>query len=371
MTCMLITGATGAVGSSLVPLCLQDDTTQVKLLLRSDSPNELAERVQGLVSFWRFHENDRHRLARIEALAGDVRLPRWGLGQADYERLAGQATHIIHAAGNVRLNQPLDEARRTAVDSVYHAVEFMHECQRRGPFRKLEVVSTVGVAGKSPGRILEQPYRPAAFHNTYEQAKSEAEHVLLGQIRGGQPITIHRPSMVVGDSRTGKILHFQVFYHLGDFLSGLRTEGVLPDTANVKLDIIPADYVAQAIYLASTRQETAGRIFHLCSGPERSWTLTRYTQRLREMLALRGQPLPALQRMSLADFRNWCAQAVERASPGTQRFLKALPYLLDYLQEEQLFDNSQSDRWLSAAGLPLPDPDQYLQQVMNVYWSRS
>ena len=370
MNCLLITGATGAVGSALVPLCLQDDAAQVKLLLRGDSPDQLARRLQGLFSFWSFGEDDRHRVARVEALRGDVCLPHWGLERVDYERLAARVTHIIHAAGNVRLNQSLDEARRTAVGSVQHALEFMRECQQRGPFRKLDVVSTIGVAGKSPGRVLEQPLRPVAFHNTYEQAKSEAEQILFEQIECGQPVTIHRPSMVVGDSQTGKILRFQVFYHLCDFLSGLRTEGVVPETGHVKLDVIPADYVARAIYLASTRPETSGRILHLCTGPERSWTLTQYTHRLREMLASRGQPLPPLQRLSLAEFRSWCGRAVERSAPEAQRFLKGLPYLLDYLEEEQLFDNSQSDRWFTAAGLPLPDVDQYLEKVMEVYWSR-
>jgi hypothetical protein len=334
-------------------------------------PDQLAQRLQGLFSFWSFGDHDRHRLARVEAVRGDVSLPYWGMERADYQRLAGQVTHIIHAAGNVRLNQSLDEARRTAVGSVQHALEFMRECQQRGPFRKLDVVSTIGVAGRSPGLVREQPLRPVAFHNTYEQAKSEAEQILLEQIECGQPVTIHRPSMVVGDSRTGKILRFQVFYHLCDFLSGLRTEGVIPETGLSNWTSSQrTTWPGPSTWPALGRKRVAGSL-HLCTGPERSWTLTQYTHRLREILASRGQPLPPLQRLSLAEFRDWCGRAVERSDPETQRSLSSLPYLLDYLEEEQLFDNSQSDRWLAAAGLPVPDVDQYLEKVMEVYWKRS
>ena len=52
------------------------------------------------------------------------------------------------------------------------------------------------------------------FHNTYEQAKAEAEEYLYPFMADERlPITIHRPSMVVGDSMTGKAISFQVFYH--------------------------------------------------------------------------------------------------------------------------------------------------------------
>ena len=160
-------------------------------------------------------------------------------------------THIIHAAGNVRLNQTWSAAKRSAVDSARSILDFSKACQQNGQFRKLEMISTVGVAVATPGLIRERLYdNPRHFRNTYEAAKAEAETLVWAALCEGLPGTIHRPSMIVGDSRTGRIRQFQVFYHLSEFLTGRKTWGVVPETNDAKLDIVSVDYVAQAIYLA-------------------------------------------------------------------------------------------------------------------------
>lgn len=370
MSCVLVTGATGVVGSALVPWYLQEETAQVKILVRADSPSHLEQRLAGLFAFWQPLGLDARGLDRVQALRGDVTSPRWGLSPEDYSRLAAEVTHVVHAAGNVKLNQPLEEARRSAVDSARQAVDLARACQEHGQFQKLEVISTVGVAGTTRGLIREVPYEAERFHNTYEQAKAEAEKLVLAEMAQGLPATIHRPSMVVGDSRTGHIVHFQVFYYLTDFLSGSRTWGFVPETGPAKLDIIPADYVARAIYLASHRPETAGRILHLCSGPERSWTLSRLTEWLREMLSRRGTRLPRLRRLSPAWYRRALASIRPLVPAKRRRFLTSLPYFLDYLAEEQLFDNTQARQFLAAAGCQMPAPEEYLEKVMERYWNR-
>ena len=110
------------------------------------------------------------------------------------------------------------------------------------------------------------------YHNTYEQAKAEAEVLVARGVAEGLPITVHRPSMVVGDSRTGDVMRFQIFYHLVEFLSGRRTFGFFPAFGATRLDIVPVDYVANAVVWSSGRQDTVGRILHLCAGPEESLT---------------------------------------------------------------------------------------------------
>lgn len=76
----------------------------------------------------------------------------------------------------------------------------------------MEAVSTVGVGGRYYGALPEQWLNtPRNFHNTYEQSKAEAEIILKTEVDQGMPITVHRPSMIVGDSQTGRILNFQIF----------------------------------------------------------------------------------------------------------------------------------------------------------------
>jgi thioester reductase-like protein len=368
--CVVITGATGVVGSALVPGLLADEATEIKLLIRADSPSHLAQRLQELYAFWQLDGRDPRR-QQVEAVRGDVCLPNWGLADCDYQRLVRRATHVVHAAGNVKLNQPLVQARRSAVEAVSQTLAFAASCLAHGQFRKLEVVSTVGVAGRTPGLVREQPCAPTQFRNCYEQAKWEGERLLLAAMADGVPITIHRPSMVVGDSRTGRIRQFQVFYYLSDLLCGSRTWGLVPRTGLVKLDLVPVDYVARAIHAAIRLEATTGRILHLCAGPQQSRTLSELATQLRELQLQRGRRLPTLHPLSAIWFRRGARLLQLLAPPRIRRFARSLPYFLDYLNESQVFDTSQTSHLLAPVGWRVPAPDQYLKTVMASYWNRS
>ncbi len=151
------------------------------------------------------------------------------------------------------MNLELEVARQHALGSAKNIVELALACEASGSLQKIEYVSTVGVAGRMPG-ILPESWitQPREFHNTYEQAKAEAEDYLREQIeQHNLPVTVHRPSMVVGDSKTGKIIHFQVFYYLCEFIAGRRTLGILPYFGDAVVDTVPVDYVAQVIKWSS------------------------------------------------------------------------------------------------------------------------
>ncbi len=375
MKSILITGASGALGSALVPLLAADHQSRVVLLMRAQSPAHLAQRQEQLFHFLRDIGLDAESEQRIEVLQGDISEPELGLAPEHVKRLDRQITHIVHAAGNVKLNQPLDQARKTAVASAQYIVDLTKRCVQAGQFQKLEFVSTVGVAGRRTGLIREERFserREASdFHNTYEASKWQAEQILWEEIDGGLPATIHRPSMIVGDSQHGRIIHFQVFYHLMEFINGRRTFGIVPDTEEAVLDIIPVDYVAQAICLASLNCLGTGEVWHLCSGPQRTLPLAQLSLRIREMLSARGETSPSLQHLSRADFRNKLKQLTNSASDSQKRFLAGLPYLLDYLDSVQIFDNSITNATLSAHNLKIPAVESYLETVMTKFWDRS
>jgi thioester reductase-like protein len=371
MKTVLITGATGAVGSALVPLFLREEGTAVRLLLRADSEDHLRERLEGLCRFWELDPHDAGVRSRLEALRGDVSASLLGLEPGVYRRLAGEVTHLIHAAGNVKLNQPLIEARRSAVDSLREVVGLARAGLEAGSLAKLDYVSTVGVAGRTRGLVREAPFRePHPFHNTYEAAKAEAEATLLDEMGAGLPATIHRPSMVVGDSQTGKVIHFQVFYYLSEFFAGRKTWGVVPTTGGVRLDIIPADYVARALHLASGRADAVGRLFHLCSGPDHALGLSDLAERVRALFRRAGVPVPRLRSVSPRWLRLLLPVVSRLAPPGPRRALQSLPFFLAYLDEEQLFDNTQTRAFFAPRGLDVPPVEGYLEKVVGYYVAR-
>jgi len=150
MKCVLITGATGVVGSSLAPLFLAEDDTQVRLIMRAESEIHLRQRRDELFAFWELSPKDNRLAGRVELLRGDVAEPHLRLDEATYARLLSEATHVVHAAGNVKLNRSLAEARRDAVVPLREIVTFCRNCR---PFRKLDYISTVGVAGRLHGLV--------------------------------------------------------------------------------------------------------------------------------------------------------------------------------------------------------------------------
>jgi nucleoside-diphosphate-sugar epimerase len=369
---VLITGSTGAIGSALVPHFLDEPETGVHLLVRARSSEHLEQRREELLRFWELSEHECSIVDRIHFYAGDVCQKNVGLSNGVFDDLASSITHIVHCAGNVKLNQPMDIARQDALGSAKSIVTFAVACLKHGQFRKLDVTSTVGVAGRAAGLVPEQRLRaPREFHNTYEAAKAEAEDYLWRAIDDGLPCTIHRPSMVVGDSQTGKIIRFQVFYYLCEFLSGSKSFGYLPRLGQVRLDTIPVDYVARAIYLSNCLSETQGKVLHLCSGPEKAMPLRSVAEIVRTILASGGLKLHRPKYLPHWIFHQAINTFKHFAPTAQRRMLETVPYFLEYLREIQVFDVQQTARILGPLGLVVPDFDQYIGAVLDYRMSQS
>lgn len=360
------------VGSAIVPLLLADPGTDVWLLIRADSDSALAGRIEKLLRFWGCEDND-DQIRRIHGLRGDAGLPRFGLDDAAYDDLAGRCTHIIHCAGTVRMNLALDQARRSAVGSAEQILDLARRIAQAGRLAKVDFVSTVGIAGKRSGTLPEAWLEEMpAFHNTYEQAKAEAEVIVRRAIEQELlPITVHRPSMVIGDSRDGHVIHFQIFYFICEFLSGRKTAGLFPDFADIQIDIIPADTVATAIVTASRDPATAGRIFHLCSGPALAPLVEDVKVAVRKAFAQRGLKVPPGINLPIRWFAALARVAVRLAPQRQRKVLATLPIYLDYLADRQSFGNPAFVAWFASHGCRLPLWQDYLSQVLDCYLTQN
>jgi thioester reductase-like protein len=361
-----LTGATGVVGSAIADELLARPGNRLTLLVRAGSDAELASRLDALLAFWQ--RDPAATRERVRALRGDTTLPDFGLAPDAFEDASRRTTHIVHCAAAVRMTLPLAEARRSAQGAAENVVRLAQACARRGTLRKLELLSTVGVGGRWPHPLPERFITdPRAFHNTYEQSKAEAEDYLRQRIAGGLPATVHRPSMVVGDSRTGRTIAFQIFYHLTEFLAGTRTFGAFPPFGTTRLDIVPVDYVASAVAWSSEQEATVGRVMHLCSGPDRSLPLGELQRRVRARFAATGVKLPPIVRLPSVAFRLATPTIAAFAPARLKRALATLPIFLDYLAEDQAFENTATRTLLEDAGITLPRVDDYLPRVLDYY----
>lgn len=366
---IFVTGATGTIGSALVPRLLRSPDTRVRLLVRARDDADLQRRMASMRAYWGWDEDD-ERGRRVVALRGDICAPCLGLAPAEHAAVAAECSHLVHCAASVNLLMPIEQARATAVAPTRAVLELGRLAASAGVLRKIDLVSTVGVWGRTPGTMPERPLPEVErFHNTYEAAKAEAERVVWNE-GADLPITVHRPSMVVGESDSGRVIHFQVFYHLCEFLSGVRTRGIVPTLGAMRLDVIPVDWVAAAIDWASRHEDTAGSIFHLCSGPEGAIALGPLQATVRERWQRQGRTLPPLRTVSRRLLQHAVPVLGAFAGAKARRALRALPPVLEYLGEDQSFANVDTARRLAGAGLPVPPAASYLGPVLDYYLAR-
>lgn len=363
---IFLTGATGTIGSALLPRLLADEQAQITLLMRASDEAALAQRLAQLLAHCGIAA-DSPQARRVQALRGDIALPHFGLSAQQDAALAERSSHLIHCAASVKLTMSALEASATAVTPTRSVLALARRCASAGVLRKVDLVSTVGVWGRTPGHMPERRLPEVRdFHNTYEAAKAEAERVVWAEAEG-LPLTVHRPSMVVGETGSGRVMHFQVFYHLCEFLSGARTFGIMPKLGNTRLDTVPVDWVADAIVWASHHPHTAGQIFHLCSGPDGALPLAPLQTRVRSLWQARGRPLPRLRTIDRGLLRRLIPVIGALTGASARRALRGLSPVLDYLDEDQGFTNTQTIAALADAGLPVPPIESYLDAVLGHY----
>lgn len=270
MTSVLITGATGFLGREVVRSLLSaHPEVQLVALIRAADPAELDRRLSRLRAT--LPEDQRPRL---DAIQGDIEVPGFGLSARDHADLAARIDRVIHVAATVSFDHPLQEARLINVGGTQSVLDLCHLIRKRGGTGRLDYVGTAYVAGTRTDLCREDELDMGQrFRNTYEQSKFEAE-LLCRQAQGALPVAIYRPSIIVGDSRTGETTSYKTIYWPMKVL--VRFYGLsrpllprlvrLPVNPRCLLDIVPVDFVADAVVRLYADDSAAGRCFHLAAG---------------------------------------------------------------------------------------------------------
>jgi long-chain acyl-CoA synthetase len=268
---IFLTGATGFVGKRLVlELLMQQPQARLVLLIRDRANEPGAKRAEKIVP--------PEARDRVEVVSGDVSQPDLGLDAATRDRLKGEVTRVIHSAATVRFDHALEEARAINVEGTRRMLDFAAGLKG---LKSLAYVGTAYVAGARNGLIKESELNVGqGFRNTYEQTKQEAE-ALVRERMGSLPAVILRPSIIVGDSKTGATTSFKMMYWpLKIYARGLwRTVPGHPDAV---LDIVPVDFVANATARLAFDPAAMGQAVHLCAGPQGSATIEAVAERARE-----------------------------------------------------------------------------------------
>ena len=184
--------------------------------------------------------------SNFRLLAGDITQPNLGLEPDNLAAARAETTVLFHLAAIYDLAVERAPALRVNLEGTRHTNAF---AQTLPHLRHYHYVSTCYVAGLRKGLILEtELIHEAGFRNYYEETKYLAE-VEVEQLKASLPVTIHRPSVVCGDSRTGETAKYDGIYYLIHYLRKQPRLLSLINIGNrqVRLNLVPVDFVVEAM----------------------------------------------------------------------------------------------------------------------------
>jgi nucleoside-diphosphate-sugar epimerase len=236
---VFITGFPGFIAGRLLERLAREGE---RFLLLVQSPFVVRARIE----LERIARQTGNPLSHFRILEGDIAQPSLGMSQDDLAIASSQPTVIFHLAAIYDLAVARDIAMQVNVVGTKNVNQF---AQSLPNLRHYHYVSTCYVAGKRKGRILETELKHAAgFRNYYEESKYLAE-VEVEALKSTFPITIHRPAVVCGDSKTGETAKYDGVYYLIHYVRKWPSVLKLFNIGNreVSLNLVPVDFVVDGI----------------------------------------------------------------------------------------------------------------------------
>jgi thioester reductase-like protein len=345
----LVTGFPGFLGTRLLPRVLRRTPGARAACLVQPKFEALAkERVAALEA------SDATLVGRIDLVAGD--LTSDGLGLVDGARLAADTTEIWHLAAVYDLSVARDVGMRVNVDGTRNVLRFAEQCSS---LRRHHYVSTCYVSGRHCGPFHETDLDVGqSFNNFYEETKFLAE-VEVAQARdGGMPTSVYRPAIVVGDSRTGDTQKFDGPYFLLQWLVRQpRNWAVVPlvgDPTMVRFNMVPSDFVIDAIEHLSGLDTSTGRTYQLAD--PRPLTVDGLLTEMLRATGRRGVRVPLPRRLT--------AWALANIGP-LERFVGIPASAVEYFAHPTHYDTGEADRDLAGSGIACPAVADYLPTLVR------
>jgi len=360
---IFVTGATGNIGGKIVTRILREDSsTRLVLLVRGNSSVEAQQRVGSVLKTLSPEINLPQVRSRLTVICGDITLNGLGLAESIFHGLASKVTHIIHAAATTQFQLTLECAHLVNCIGTKNVMAFARKAHEAGNLQRVAHISTAYVCGKKEGIIYEDEIdRRPQFSNTYQETKWEAEQ-LVRNLMPDLPLTIFRPSIVVGDSQTGRTIAFNVLYTpLKWIYRGLL--GALPCSPDIPLDVVPVDFVSDAIYhIFLETEECIGKTYHITAGSDKSTTVGEIVDRALEYfkrIAVEERP-PQIEFLSPTSY-----DAVFPLLPSkVRKGLQLLRVYEPYICTTRLFDNAHAIKALQDTNISVPMLSTYFDNIL-------
>jgi thioester reductase-like protein len=345
MRTIFVTGFPGLLASDLVGrLFDSESSTRIVCLVQSRFLHIAHARRSRLDAIYR------HRLHFVE---GDITHADLGIdrGLLTYDEIE----EIFHFAAVYSLSVDRATAHSVNADGTRHVMDFAHACRN---LQRMHYVSTCYVSGTFAGTFTENDLvNGQSFHNHYEESKYRAELEVQAAMRSGMPVTIYRPSIVVGDSRDGSTQKFDGPYPLIRWMLRMPSVSVLPVVGRPSkhaVNFVPRDFVAEALFTLSRMSRSEGQVYHLSDPNE--MTVADSIDILGRATARRVLRVPMPQSV---------ARGLIRQISRLDGSLGLDPTMIDYFQHPGRYTCENTLRDLEGTGIQCPPFSAYADRMVD------
>ena len=331
---IFLTGGTGYIGAHVAANLLEQYDATLNLLVRGRDPRDaelrLWQALQLHLPFPKFYE---YLQAKIRIFRGDLTSPQFGLEASDYDRLVHSTDSVIHCAAS--LNRKSEKScLNVNLRGTLEVVQLARQSQYYHGLQRFSNVSTVAVAGKRSHEVVLEDRSiewERSDYDPYARTKKFCEH-MVRELLPDVPLTIFRPSIVLGDSRYPQTTQFDMVRSFV-FLAGLP---VLPFRPHDKIDIVNVDFVADAISTLHMKANPEHDTYHLSSG-NGSQTFRELTKALAAEQNKRGPLFLPILEKPFGSIVNTLANRKGPVGHGAALMKVFLPYLT----WNTVFDNTR------------------------------
>jgi thioester reductase-like protein len=290
---------------------------------------------------------------RVELVRGDATAMDFGMTGARFLELARSIDVIQHCACAISGGLSRDLEQRTYLGGTGEVLELA--LAGEGRLQRLVHWGSALLSDPIQGRASEAALtRPQSFRSSGDLARFQAEQLLRDSM-ARVPVTILRPSMMVGDSRTGESdstsgLH-QLMLMMLSSPADLRLP--LPSRGDQPLNLVPVDYVVRAGLAIADDPRSNGKTFHLVDEHPLS------VLRVFELIA------QAADRPGPSGKLSTNLASVLLRTPGLERFSHIPRSFLEQLAPAVSYDARNTREILAGAGIECPPAESYIRTLVD------
>lgn len=255
---IFLTGGTGYLGAFIIKELLAETQANIYCLVRAGDVAEAKSKLTKNLEQYAVWD-DKYS-SRIIPIVGDLAQPFLGMSGEQFQNLAANIDTIYHSAALLNYVYPYSALKTANVLGTQEVLRLA--CQTK--VKPFHYVSSVAVFESTAyaGKVVQEDDDFNDWQGIflgYSQTKWVAEKLVKIASQRGLPVTIYRPPLIAGDSKTG-ICNTHDFINL--MIKGCLQMGYFPDV-DYMLDMSPVDYVSKAVVYLSRQETSIGKAFHL------------------------------------------------------------------------------------------------------------